>query len=84
MRLCAEVVSILLVVVGLGFPSAVASPSEAHRIGTERGLSLDEALRQISNYSGVIGTLSVRRDGVIWSEASVRVIKGGTSAMGPP
>jgi branched-chain amino acid transport system substrate-binding protein len=55
---------------------------EAARIGRERGLSLAEALRQISKYSGVVGALTVRRDGVIWSEASIRVIKNGQPARG--
>jgi branched-chain amino acid transport system substrate-binding protein len=31
--------------------------------------------RQIKDYAGVIGVLSVKRSGVIWSEASVKVIK---------
>lgn len=54
----------------------------AARIGKERDLSLAEALRHISNYKGVVGALTVRQDGVIWSEASVRVIRDGQSAKG--
>ena len=53
---------------------------EAAQISRDRGLSLAEALQQISNYTGVVGPLSVRRDGVIWGEPSVRVIKDGKSA----
>ncbi len=57
--------------------------AEAARIGKEQDMSLANALRQISNYRGVVGPLLVRRDGVIWSDASVRVIKNGKSARGP-
>jgi hypothetical protein len=33
------------------------------------------ALRSISGYPGVIGPLNVKPDGIIWSQASVKVIR---------
>jgi branched-chain amino acid transport system substrate-binding protein len=51
--------------------------AEAARERTDRRLSLAQALREISDYNGVIGKLSIKRNGVVWSDASVRTIKQG-------
>lgn len=36
-----------------------------------------ESFRNISKYNGVIGPLTVRDDGIIWSEASIKIIRNG-------
>jgi branched-chain amino acid transport system substrate-binding protein len=45
-----------------------------------------QAFRESSAYDGVIGRLSVRDSGVIWSDASVKTIRGGKPEPldGPP
>jgi len=50
---------------------------EAFKAGERSGASLSQALTKISDYDGTIGNLSVKKDGVIWSEASVKEIRGG-------
>jgi branched-chain amino acid transport system substrate-binding protein len=50
---------------------------EAFRSAERSGTSLSQALTKISDYRGTIGNLSVKKDGVIWGEASVKGIRDG-------
>ena len=39
------------------------------------------AMKKIDNFSGVLGKLVVRDDGIVWSRAGVKVIKNGEPAL---
>ena len=51
--------------------------AHAADVRSERGGTLTQGLRAVTPYAGVIGALTVRGDGVIWSDASVKVIRAG-------
>ncbi len=51
--------------------------AEAARVSKEQGLHITQALLGISKHDGVVGTVTVRSDGVILSDPSVQVIRDG-------
>lgn len=43
-----------------------------------------QSFRQLASFPGVTGLLKVRPDGIIWSDASIKVIKNGKAEILPP
>lgn len=43
-----------------------------------------QMFREISDYQGVTGNLTVRDDGIIWSDASIKIIKNGRAEQVSP
>ena len=74
--------------VGHSYDTVMLLANAAERCAWRNGAcspeQLAQALREIKDFSGSTGVVSVRNDGVIWTEASVKIIRNGTAELVAP
>jgi len=71
--------------VGHSYDTIMLLAEAAHRCASRNtacsSQQLAEALREIKDFPGSIGVVTVRNYGVIWSDASVKVIRNGAAEL---